>query len=381
MPLTLGPGITITGGITFTDEAAANSLYFWGLSYYGEGLLAYRSYRSSPVQVNSSTNWGKLDYSFKRNSGAQTIAAVKLDGTLWSWGWNLTGEAGQNNVVSYSSPVQVGTGTSWSKVGGGAYTTFGIKTNGTLWAWGKDGFSSYGGTLGLNTVGVPRSSPVQVGSSTDWSMVSTGTYQTLATKTDGTLWAWGQGADSGRNTPNASSSPAQVGSDTNWSMVSAAGYISLAIKTDGTLWSWGRGNAGSGALGLNNQINRSSPTQVGSLTNWSQVSASYSPVAIKTDGTLWAWGANLSGQLGLNDTVYRSSPTQIGSATNWSKVVVSGIGGTAAVKTDGTIWGWGSRYISGQLSAVAFSSPVQIGSLTSWQNIYPTYYGVLAIAP
>jgi alpha-tubulin suppressor-like RCC1 family protein len=75
-----------------------------------------------------------------------------------------------------------------------------------------------------------------------------------------------------------------------------------------------------GRLGLNDEINRSSPTQVGSLTDWKVISAGgYHSLAIKTDGTLWAWGVNWGWTLGLNDTIYRSSPTQIGASTDWKK--------------------------------------------------------------
>ena len=85
------------------------------------------------------------------------------------------------------------------------------------------------------------------------------------------------------------------------------------------LFAWGKG--GGGVLGLNSTVYRSSPTQVGTLTNWAQIGAgNNSTAAVKTDGTLWSWGGNGDGQLGVNDTVYRSSPVQIGSLTTWSKI-------------------------------------------------------------
>ena len=140
-----------------------------------------------------------------------------------------------------------------------------------------------------------------------------------AIKTDGTLWAWGLNTDGqlGLNNIAHRSSPVQVGSLTDWKLVAAGSYFAVAIKTDGTLWSWGRGTAiaplGAGALGLGNTAHRSSPVQVGSLTDWKQVSAgAYHTRAIKTDGTLWTWGDNTSGQLGLGNTIHRSSPVQVG---------------------------------------------------------------------
>jgi alpha-tubulin suppressor-like RCC1 family protein len=79
------------------------------------------------------------------------------------------------------------------------------------------------------------------------------------------------------------------------------GQFSLATKTDGTLWAWG-GN-GNGQLGQNNTTQFSSPVQIPGTT-WSSISAGYyHSLATKTDGTLWSWGRNSYGQLGQNNTI------------------------------------------------------------------------------
>jgi alpha-tubulin suppressor-like RCC1 family protein len=94
---------------------------------------------------------------------------------------------------------------------------------------------------------------------------------------------------------------------------------------------------------------------------------------MKTNGTIWAWGFNEYGQLGDGTTDWKSSPVQIGSLTNWSKIVC-GYNNRYATKTDGTLWGWGDNYY-GQLgegfdqNITKTSSPIQIGSLTTWINI------------
>jgi len=111
----------------------------------------------------------------------------------------------------------------------------------------------------------------------------------------------------------------------------AGSYSSLAVKTDGTLWSWGQ-NA-SGQLGLGNTTNYSSPKQVGALTAWSKIGGSrYAASAIKTDGTLWAWGSNENGKLGLGNTTYYSSPKQVGVLTTWKAVTKGGLNFTVALK-------------------------------------------------
>jgi len=151
----------------------------------------------------------------------------------------------------------------------------------------------------------------------------------------------------------------------------------LGSRTSPGLFTWGLND--NGQLGLGDIVHRSSPVQVGSLTNWKQVSSSprgsYA-ACIKTDSTLWTWGLNTNGQLGLGNIVHRSSPVQVGSLTNWKKVSVAFPGTLVGyymtcIKTDGTLWAWGMNQY-GQLSTgdvVHRSSPVQVGSLTNWKQI------------
>jgi alpha-tubulin suppressor-like RCC1 family protein len=136
------------------------------------------------------------------------------------------------------------------------------------------------------------------------------------------------------------------------------------------MWSWGRNNAGQ--LGQGNTTYRSSPVQIGALTNWSKVSAATGfTLAVKTDGTLWSWGQNNAGQLGTNNITYYSSPKQIGSLTTWFNVGAGLNHFSISVKTDGTLWSWGSGS-NGQLglnNLTNYSSPKQVGSLTGWVNV------------
>jgi alpha-tubulin suppressor-like RCC1 family protein len=160
---------------------------------------------------------------------------------------------------------------------------------------------------------------------------------------------------------------------------------SLAVKTDGTLWAWGSGN--SGGLGLNDTADRSSPTQVGVLTDWAGVAAGiYHSLAVKTDGTLWAWGENHTGSLGLNDQgTDRSSPTQVGALTDWRSIAASvsvpSLGAQSfAIKTDGTLWSWGRNQATlGHNDTTDRSSPTQVGALTTWVSVTNGGWSTLAI--
>ncbi len=268
---------------------------------------------SSPVQMPGS--WSSVQGTSADNGIMQ---AVNTDGELFMWGYNDYGNLGHNNTTTINSPVQIpgAWATGYRKTGLSGYTSYGIKTDGTLWSWGYN----YGGSMGVSIPsGSKRSSPVQVGSGTDWDKIGK-LYQAMwAIKTDGTLWGSGGGGYGALAQGNTTeySSPRQV-PGTTWKDISSMDDGSIAVKTDGTLWGWGKNSYGQ--LGQNNTTNYSSPRQIPGTT-WETISTtSGSVVATKSDGTAWAWGWGIYGHLGLNTggpSIYYSSPVQIGSDTNW----------------------------------------------------------------
>jgi alpha-tubulin suppressor-like RCC1 family protein len=348
----------------------------WGWGFNQQGIMGTNNVtpRSSPVQtISGGTNWKSLSA-----KGLFTASAIKTDGTLWLMGYNTNGFIGDNTRTNRSSPVQtVSGGTNWKCATAGTLYTAAIKNDGTLWTWGAN---SNGG-LGDNTR-VNRSSPVQtISSGTNWKSVSSYT-NTIGIKTDGTLWIWGTniGGTLGNQASSASvSSPVQtISTGTNWKQATTGWFVNGAVKTDGSLWLWGNGSAGGapGALGNNLRSTVSSPVQtVSNVTTWKQVSAGcIHMAAIKTDGSLWLWGTGTRGILGTNNTINRSSPVQTVSAgTNW-RVVDIAYAHAAAIKTDGTLWTWGYNSNSGRLgdnTLIDRSSPVQtVSGGTSWRSIH-----------
>jgi alpha-tubulin suppressor-like RCC1 family protein len=351
------------------DEfARTGSLWSWGNNANGQLGNNVSVDRSSPVQtVSVGTNWKQV------TRGIFHAAAIKTDGTLWSWGQGTSGELGNNAITNRSSPVQtVSVGTNWQQVACGGSFTASIKTDGTLWLWG---FNSVG-ELSI-TAPAARSSPIQViTGGTNWKQVSTGINHCGAIKTDGTLWLWGGNSPNGQlgdNTVIAKSSPVQtISYGANWKQVGCGNQFTAAVKTDGTLWLWGFNS--SGGLGDNTQVRKSSPVQtIAGGTNWKQVSCGNGHTAcIKTDGTLWLWGNNDNGNLGDNTAINKSSPVQtVSGGTNW-KQVAAGINYTAAIKTDGTLWTWGGNNsgMLGDNTTVRKSSPVQtVSGGTNWKQV------------
>ena len=274
--------------------------------------------------------------------GYQHTLAIKVDGTLWAWGWNNTGQLGDGTTIDKHSPVQTGTATNWTHVAAGYRHSLGIKADGTLSAWGYN----YYGQLGDGTT-TNRNSPVKIGVATDWAQVIAEQYFTLAIRTDGTLWAWGWNSYGklGDGTTTDKHSPIQIGNDNNWAQVTAGSNYTIAVKTDGTLWAWG-GNGGQ--LGDGTTTDKHSPVQIGFDTDLVQVESGFShTLATKTDGTLWAWGWNSYGELGDGTTTNKFYPVQIDTATNWLRVAGGGFH-SIAIKTDNTLWTWG-RNNYGQL--------------------------------
>jgi len=301
------------------------------------GNTADRRYSVATQMAVSKDDWAGM------TCGLATWIAVDTSGKLWSWGYNyISGRAGMlgrstalNRIES--TPTQIGSETYWdpNRLFSDRSCFALINTNDELFMWGEN----EGGQLGDGTI-ISRSSPVQI-AGTDWNNIAIGNDQnSAAVKNDGTLWTWGGGAGGslGNNTANnnaSRSSPVQLGSDTDWARVVAEaatpGNAAFhCVKTDGTLWAWGTNYLGS--LGLGDVAPRSSPTQVGEETYWSSeknhMGTTYSARHfIDQTGRLWGWGATRPfGQLGngIGGANDQSSPVQIGSATDWLAVEADG---------------------------------------------------------
>ena len=369
---------------TFTVVPPENKFFSWGRNDAGQAVQPGNTIYSSPVQVPGTT-WKAVGGQYNTMT---FMPIMKTTGELFMVGSNTQGALGQNEapgtIARRSSPVQVGTETTWTEARNAEDAMFATKTDGTLWGWGWNQY----GNLGQNNQ-VAYSSPTQITSATNWKTTNgfvSGYRWNGFINTSGELYMTGEKDYGvlGQNeyTVSVYSSPIQV-PGTSWSTIHGSNQAVFAIRTDGTLWAWGRNTKGD--LGINEGTNahRSSPTQVPGTT-WSYLSGGREEVyAIKTDGTLWSWGYNKYGQIGQNNTTYYSSPVQI-PGTTWSKVE-GGQNQAFAIKTDGTLWGWGRNTGSanqgnlGLSSNVLYSSPVQIGSDVEWNGLQINWTAMASI--
>jgi alpha-tubulin suppressor-like RCC1 family protein len=268
-----------SGGAHTLGIKSDGSLWAWG--YIGYSV-------SIPQRLSDATDWRSI------SAGATPSLAIRADGSLWAWGsTNSFGELGLGDFAGRDRPTRVGADQDWSLVSSRQQHCAAVKRDGSLWTWG------YGiwGQLGLGDL-ESRSTPTRVGSDSDWASVSCGDVQTLALKRDGTLWAWGysQHGRLGLGYPSDSQTcvvtPTRVGGASDWAAVSAGMDHALALKTDGTLWVWGGNN--SGQLGFGNSGEGTevlTPTQLFVGSGWTSVSANIEEsLALRQDGSLWTWG-------------------------------------------------------------------------------------------
>jgi alpha-tubulin suppressor-like RCC1 family protein len=261
------------------------------------------------------------------------------------------------------------------------YTIIARQTDGTLWGKGYNQHATMGD--GTKTT---SGTFVQIGTGNNWTdNYSISYHHALAIKTDGTLWVWGE--DDGQlGIPTSATTntgvpvlPTQVGTS-NWTAVACGLAHSLAIKSNGTLWAWGANQEGQLGIGVGN-AGQATPIQVGTANNWLKVFANdFYSFAIKTDGTLWSWGqggsgvgiADALGYIGLPNDY--SSPHQVGTATNWTTASISS-SVAMGIKSDGTLWVWGrsnyGQFGNGTPIGTFYENllPTQLGTDTNWRDI------------
>ncbi|HEY5249335.1 MAG TPA: hypothetical protein VIJ15_12895 [Dermatophilaceae bacterium] len=353
--------------------ARDGTLWSWGDNRLGMLGLDDVTHRLEPFPVSEGSRWLAVA------AGIAHVLAIDDDGYLWAWGDALDGQLGlgpcardlptrpmlvpngdaQEHVEDLAAimtlngyPVyRVGSGvfdSDWKAVAAGVRHSLAIKNDGSLWAWGANGSMQLG--LGDRT---DRYLPTRVGPDRDWAAVSAGSHS-LAIKTDGSLWTWGSGEDGrlGLGADLFADVPTQVGGDRDWSTVCAR-VASVGLKQDGTLWTWG-GNA-YGQLGLGDRVARSQPTQVGHDDDWIAAATGFteSILAVKSGGSLWAWGRNECGELGLTEKVARDRPVRVPHVADCASVAVGGFF-SLAIDRDGALWAWGRNDLA-QLGLGEFS--------------------------
>lgn len=304
------------------------------------------------------------------SAGENFSLGIKTDGTLWAWGQNSNRLGlGLGNLANQNLPTQVGTANDWATVSAGNVHSLAVKTNGTLWSWGNGQF----GQLGNGVFSSATPNVTQIGTANDWITVSAGNRFSLAIKNTGTLWAWGWNntGQLGINNVVDQNLPVQVGTANNWLKIDAGNQHSLAIDTAGFIYAWG--NNAFGQLGNGNFITSLIPIVISTANNWTEVSAGFDhSMALDSNGILFTFGNNANGQLcdGTNTTSNVMVPISFGGAGTVTLYIAISAGNnfSLAIKNDNTLWSGGFNS-TGQLGLGNFTATNllnQVGTSNTW---------------
>ena len=368
---------TIMGGeihnVALKSDGTVWSWGWNGLGQLGDGTTnpAYTPVQTGLGSVPPLTSVTKL------GGRPYFTLAVKADGTIWAWGMNSFGQMGNGTVNSGPGPQVMVPGMVSNSAPGGAINNplqvtcgyqFGaaLATNSTVWTWG----SGTHGELGNGTTGSSYL-PAQVPGLTNVTSISAGWFHILALKSDRTVWAWGNNTSGelGDGSANNRSSPVLVSNLSNIVVVSGGDSHSSALAADGTVWKWGKNDVGELGNGTINTASNPVPARI--LTDkfgagFSNVvihsARDYHNIAVKTDGSVWMWGANDQGQCGDGTT-----------NDAWRPVPVVGLGPRvglplhlAAAQPGYANLTWSSA--TGQYFSVEYSTNLAHGFTGVWQS-------------
>jgi alpha-tubulin suppressor-like RCC1 family protein len=351
---------------TYIDATAANgTAYYYTVSATANGASAGSCESADSIEVSATPSAPRHAQSVA--AGAAHSCAIRADGSLWCWGYNHSGDLGDGTATSNPLPVQVAAlGTGVVEVVAGADHTCARKVDGTLWCWG----SNQSGQVGDGT-SADRSIPTQIAAlGTSVVGVSAGANFTCAWKTDRTLWCWGDNSTGqlGLGLPSdIQNRPMQVVAlGPTVSSATAGGSHACATRTDGTLWCWG---ANGSAQVDPSMETRYAPAAV-NLTGLGAVASASAggdhTCALMSEGGVLCWGANGYGQAGNGGPAAQNmrTPMYIQGLDGPVRTVVAGDQRTCALRADSTLWCWGYTPID-QFRGDAVNFPVQVTALGS----------------
>jgi alpha-tubulin suppressor-like RCC1 family protein len=344
------------------------SVWAWGYNGYGQlGEAVSVFSEMHPLQVGSVASATAIA------SGHNHIAALKSDGTVLVWGWNSFGQLGDGTITDSPVAVQVPGLSVVTLIACGYEHTAALKSNGTVWAWGRyDYIVGHEATTNnrhspVQISGLAGVTKIASGYGQLFAIKSDGSVWAWGSNLTGEL---GDGTTTDRSVPVQVLGVSGVGHLAGVSDIAGCGSHTLALKTDGTVLSWGFNYYGELGIGSTSPSFVAYPNQVPGLAGVVALatsgSASHSLV-LKSDGTVWAWGHNANGQLGIGTTTDSASPVQVKGpgGTGFLDGVVAiaaGDGHSLAVKSDGSVWAWGNNdiYQLGDGTYTDSSTPVQV---------------------
>jgi len=355
------PPVSIWGGARDVVSLKPDgTVWTWGLNPNGQLGDGNTSDSAIPMQVLGPAGSGYLTNIVAVMGGELHNVALKSDGTVWAWGSNITNQLGDGmpagNANNSPTPVQVSGLTSVVSLGSRDYFTLAVKSDGTVWAWGWDNYGALGN--GISDRNYDYTVPVQVQGVSNPIMVTAGYVFGIALLQDHTLVAWGNNVDgemgNGTSSSTGQLTPAPIPGIDHVIWVSAGWTHSVAIRSDGTVWTWGANSwtgafdtcngtfCGYGKLGDGTTNDHHTPEQVPGLSGAIMALAGdASTTVLLRDGTVWTFGSNGAGQLGVPNLDQSLVPVQVQGLCHAVYIMTRDFH-AEAICSDGTVWSWGS---------------------------------------
>jgi alpha-tubulin suppressor-like RCC1 family protein len=337
--------VNIGGGFSIMIDRVGK-IWSWGVNTSGFIGDNTTTARYTPI------NLAGVNKTFcKVASGGGWTLAIANTGRLWGWGLNTNGRIGDNSTTQRNTPVSIlGAAKTFCQIDCGNAHSLAIDKNGRAWAWGNNTF----GALGNNST-VSRNTPVSVlGAIKTFCQVAAGTQFSLALRSTGRLWGWGDNAGGklARDVDALVSvnTPISVAlTNRTFCKIAAGSDHGLAIDLRGRCWGWGYNDFGQ--VGNTNWDDRDGDvfSVQGAVKTFCEIAGGFGhSVAIDRYGKAWGWGYNLYGQLGDNTSTQRNTPVSVVGANKTFCKIAAINNSTIAIDKNGKVWGWG-RNDSGQL--------------------------------
>lgn len=355
------PRVAAGGAHSLARSGNGNTVWAWGDNAFGQLGLGSTTASATPVVIGALSGVKALA------AGADHSLALLNDGSVWAWGRNAAGALGDGTQTDRLAPQRVSGLSAVVAIAAGAGRSFAVRVDGSLWAWGEN----MTGALGLghqNNTLLPTAVGQGVAGFASIVAVAAGARHTVALRSDGRVVAAGEIA----GPSPVQSLPVLVEGLSSIAGIAAGEGFSTALDINARLWSWGLND--SGQLGLGDAAAHAAPAQIaqtstgsGLLPTLGLAAGRAFALARALDGSLRAWGAGANGQLGGGEPASGSmAPRLVGTLPAPVVSIAGGTGHALAVRSDGSVYAWGAN-AAGQLgigsNEARRAEPVQIPGL------------------